>query len=564
MSANTEKTRARVFTALFALGSVLLAGPARGDDTWTNVHPGIDHLVRTAPGPHVIHAVVVDVSRPEIWLRATRDGERGQTTTDFAQGVGAAVAVNGDWFLDGYQPRGLAIGEGEAWAGTTDLVDHCFFACTLEKSCFFDGWGTVAWTDPAWRNAVGANGDPLVEGGQAILRAEAFYDSDRHPRTAVGMSQDQHTLYLAVVQGRRNDSIGMTFNETAELMRDLGAWNALMFDGGGSSALVLDGTRVSDLPSGSGERVVGNHLAIMRNEAIDPRCEGVENQRACVDATVLQTCEGGRYTDGDCGFFGATCEEFDGHGACVDPRCQRGGSGHWCIDGTHLAGCTEGQYGEGDCGAFGVPCEDTGEDAFCVDSRCTRGGMGSSCLDGTRIAVCDHGVYSEGDCGAFGAACEDDGTAGFCVDPRCTGGGNAKWCVDQDLRAGCERGAYAEARCSEIGQVCSDEVGDCVDAACLEGATRAWCDGATAWSCAAGVVTSEDCPVACADGACVTADGGGDGGIETPDPDGSVASPAGYPGGEGCGCRVAHRRSEVAWAGAFLLGFLALRRSRTR
>jgi hypothetical protein len=188
----------------------------------------------------VIHAVVVDVSRPEIWLRATRDGERGQTTTDFAQSVGAAVAVNGDWFLDGFQPRGLAIGGGEPWGGTTDLVDHCFFACTLGKECAFDTWGTVAWTDPEWRNAVGANGDPLVEGGQALIRADSFYDTDRHPRTAVGMSQDRAPCtWRSCRAARRLDRHDLQRDRRAHAgPRRL---NALMLDGGGSSALVLDG-----------------------------------------------------------------------------------------------------------------------------------------------------------------------------------------------------------------------------------------------------------------------------------------------------------------------------------
>ena len=537
MRQRSRNSSLRLYTVLFALGSAGIAVPpglARADDVWTNVHPGIDYLVRTQGGPQIIHAVVVDVSRPEIWLRVTRDGERGQTTTGFAQSVGATVAINGDWFLDGYQPRGLAIGGGEAWANTTDLVDHCFFACTLEKQCTFDTWGTVAWIDPEWRNAVGANGDPLVEGGQALLRAEAFYDSDRHPRSAVGMSQDQGTLILAVVQGRRGDSIGMTFNETAELMRDLGAHNALMLDGGGSSALVLDGARVSSLPSGASERVVGDHLAIMRSESASPGCAGVENQRTCVDATVLRTCEGAVESTGDCGFFGAACEETDGRGYCVDPRCTRGGNGHWCLDGTRVAGCALGQYGEGDCGAFGLPCEDTGDDAFCVDTRCTRGGGGSFCLDDTRIATCDHGAYAEGDCGAFGASCEDDGAAGFCVDPRCEQGGESSWCIDGDLRGSCTRGAYAESRCSEQGRLCDAAAGDCVDPG------------------------GPDAPEG------PTPDGG------AVDPDGGppLAGPPAYEGNDGCGCRLAgHRASSSgpARSGALLaLVVVALRRRRIR
>ncbi|MBI2895583.1 MAG: phosphodiester glycosidase family protein [Deltaproteobacteria bacterium] len=541
-SRNASGMRLGPFTALLIVGSVGLApAPAGADDVWTNVHPGIDHLHRI-DGSQIVHAVVVDMSRPEMWLRATRDGERGQTATAFAQSVGAAVAINGDFYLDGYQPRGLAIGAGEVWAGSVDLVDHCFFACTLERRCTFDTWGTVAWTDPEWRNAVGANGDPLVENGLAIIRAEAFYDSDRHPRSAVGMSQDQRTLILAVVQGRRADSAGMTFNETAELMAGLGAWNALMLDGGGSSALVIDGGRVSDLPTGSGERVVANHLAVMRTDPIDARCAGIENQRACVDATVLQTCEGGNYSEGDCGFFGATCEEIDGHGVCVDPRCTRGPSGHFCLDGTVIAGCTRGAYGEGDCGAFGTTCEDTGGDAFCVDPRCTRGGMGKVCISATVLASCDRGAYAEGDCAAYGAACEDTGEDAFCVDPRCAAGGNGAFCADADLLVACDRGAYAEARCSDQGKACAADAAACVDPACLEGGERTWCDGPVAWRCQGGLVEREDCTAraeTCLDGSCRSAEDGEDAGPEAPSSDAGPDVPGADGGLEGCDCRIA-------------------------
>ena len=61
----------------------------------------------------------------------------------------------------------------------------------------------------------------------------------RHPRSAAGLSIDGQTLYLLVIDGRRKGSAGATEAETALILRKLGAFWGLNFDGGGSSALAL-------------------------------------------------------------------------------------------------------------------------------------------------------------------------------------------------------------------------------------------------------------------------------------------------------------------------------------
>jgi exopolysaccharide biosynthesis protein len=62
---------------------------------------------------------------------------------------------------------------------------------------------------------------------------------ERHPRSAAGVSANGEYLYLLVVDGRRSGSIGSTEKETALLLRVLGSWDGINFDGGGSSALAL-------------------------------------------------------------------------------------------------------------------------------------------------------------------------------------------------------------------------------------------------------------------------------------------------------------------------------------
>jgi len=86
------------------------------------------------------------------------------------------------------------------------------------------------------KNAIGGFHQILTLGqtAQRTLENEA-----RHPRSAAGLSADNRYLYLLVVDGRRAGSIGSTERETALVLRALGAWDGINFDGGGSSALAL-------------------------------------------------------------------------------------------------------------------------------------------------------------------------------------------------------------------------------------------------------------------------------------------------------------------------------------
>jgi hypothetical protein len=86
----------------------------------------------------------------------------------------------------------------------------------------------------------------------------------RHPRTAVGFSRDSTMLYLLTVDGRSESSGGMTLGELADMMRKLGAWQAMNFDGGGSTTMVIDGVLVNKPSDKEGERAVGNALIIVK------------------------------------------------------------------------------------------------------------------------------------------------------------------------------------------------------------------------------------------------------------------------------------------------------------
>ncbi len=69
---------------------------------------------------------------------------------------------------------------------------------------------------------------------------------------------------MASVDGRQAASVGVTIVELAELMKEFGAWDALNFDGGGSTTMVVQG-RIVNAPSDPlGEREIASGLLLVR------------------------------------------------------------------------------------------------------------------------------------------------------------------------------------------------------------------------------------------------------------------------------------------------------------
>ena len=114
-------------------------------------------------------------------------------------------------------------------------------------------------------------GWPRILTGGVNVAARAAWDEGtlssnaeaRHPRSAVGFSRDSASLFLAVVDGRQAASAGMTLVELADLLKAEGAWDALNFDGGGSTTLVIKGRIVNSVSDPTGERPVGNALLVV-------------------------------------------------------------------------------------------------------------------------------------------------------------------------------------------------------------------------------------------------------------------------------------------------------------
>ena len=310
--------RARLLASCVVLAA-LSAPNAHATDTWTTPHPGVRHLYRTASGPLRIHALVVDLCQPGVSLRATAASERQRTPSSFGALVGAEAVINGDFFSYGtYFPIGLAKGNGAAWAGTGDSAWQALVAFGPHRAAFS--------ADSEVFSAATAHTE-IVSGYAQIVRAGTAitsYDCSghfcaRHPRTAVGLSEDRRTLYLMVIDGRTSLSVGVTLADLAAQMRSIGAWDAVNLDGGGSTAMWVKDLGVVNAPSDGSQRPVSNHLAVHADGAGQPgSCATWGPTQAALDAPRFDAA-GSTDLDGD--GLGDVCAR-----AAAGLRCRLSGT----------------------------------------------------------------------------------------------------------------------------------------------------------------------------------------------------------------------------------------------
>lgn len=142
-----------------------------------------------------------------------------------------------------------------------------------------------------WKNLthVLSAGPLLVDSGLPVEQAvnEGLWGSllKPAPRTAFGVNA-QGNFLLVVVDGRQESSAGVTLEELAYLMVDLGAVQAVGLDGGGSSEMWVQG-KIVNSPSEKKERSLANGLMVLQQMPVY-----VDYQRLYLD--VAPVLENGR------------------------------------------------------------------------------------------------------------------------------------------------------------------------------------------------------------------------------------------------------------------------------
>jgi exopolysaccharide biosynthesis protein len=233
----------------------------------------------------------IDLTAPGVGFTTTPHSgpleTTSQSTSQFLQSTGAQVAINANFFSDvAATPSpedllGLAVSNGTVVSPQSFGSDDAAASLVITKT-------NAATISPAGSSAIdlsnvfnAVSGNQIVTNGvdtSSITPTGAPHDPfGLDPRTGVGLSEDGRFLYLIAIDGRQPKySVGTTTSDEAALMIDLGVYEGLNLDGGGSTALVQAGPSgpvLIDSPSGSFggvERLDGNNLGVFASALPTP------------------------------------------------------------------------------------------------------------------------------------------------------------------------------------------------------------------------------------------------------------------------------------------------------
>ena len=170
-------------------------------------------------------------------------------TTRSALGITAGRKADVAWiFTDSTQPLPYAFEDGPAQGTGADSIPKL---ADLHDS---------HWKRWKMQTAVGG-GPVLVYDGRIRVTNEEeglfmHGEKDMHPRSAIGYTRDGRIIVLAV-QGRTPGvAAGVTLGQEAKILRDLGAYEAINLDGGGSSCMLVNGKETIHPSDKGGERPV--------------------------------------------------------------------------------------------------------------------------------------------------------------------------------------------------------------------------------------------------------------------------------------------------------------------
>jgi len=90
--------------------------------------------------------------------------------------------------------------------------------------------------------------------------------SGRLSRTAVGVSRGGDSIFLVTVNSPNPSAgtVGMSLSQLASFMKELGAWNAMNFDGGGSASMAINEEMISRQGERPTTRRVSNALLVVK------------------------------------------------------------------------------------------------------------------------------------------------------------------------------------------------------------------------------------------------------------------------------------------------------------
>ncbi|SOD19975.1 phosphodiester glycosidase family protein [Pedobacter xixiisoli] len=179
------------------------------------------------------------------------------TTSDFAKKYNATVAINGTFFdiknggsVDFIKVNDTIINQNRQEKNNIRALHHKAAVVINDYKLGIKKWdGSDTWENNLSDKNIMLSGPLLRLNNEDEKLDSVPFNKLRHPRTAIGIKPDGSVLLLTV-DGRQQNSAGMSLFELTKIMKWLGCTSAINLDGGGSTALWV---------SGYGENGIVNH-----------------------------------------------------------------------------------------------------------------------------------------------------------------------------------------------------------------------------------------------------------------------------------------------------------------
>ncbi|MDT0121692.1 phosphodiester glycosidase family protein [Paenibacillus sp. RRE4] len=194
-----------------------------------------------------------------------------EDTSEIAEANHAIFAINGDYY--GFRDDGVIIRNGVLYRDSPTRDALALFSDGTIKTYNENDISSAELLAEGATNTL-SFGPILVQNGEITsdfsrVKIDNNFGNrsiqDTNPRTAIGMIAPNHYVFV-VVDGRQDDSRGMTLAELAQTMKDLGATEAYNLDGGGSSTMYFMGRVVNNPLGRNQERGVSDILYLTEGQ----------------------------------------------------------------------------------------------------------------------------------------------------------------------------------------------------------------------------------------------------------------------------------------------------------
>lgn len=216
----------------------------------------------------------------KVKLSVGADSRTLYKTSEFGIKNNALLAINGTFFdiknggsVDYIRANGQLINSNKL--DNNQRARHQQAAIVIDKGRLaIKKWNnTLLWEEGLKESDIMVSGPLLIFKNSVETLDKSSFTTARHPRTVVGVKKNGNVILLTV-DGRHENSAGMSLSELTLLMKWLGSEDALNLDGGGSTTLWVNNNQkngVINYPSDNkkwdheGERKVANVILLKKN-----------------------------------------------------------------------------------------------------------------------------------------------------------------------------------------------------------------------------------------------------------------------------------------------------------